>query len=235
MIHSSQDRSIPTTFRERSKTDLFASILSGTILGCGIGFIWRGPFAIVPVGIVHGFGAGVGQSIYTLFDNWRIKKAIARLENTNDHESSSISSSISISTTSPRNYLWDLNIDSLIPLSPSTLEYPYQQKDWKDKLFALSATEKDAFFLDPVKSIYDGIASLLETFRSTDHAGQTLDEWEWLRNATNIEYRKKLSFKVILLKEQIIELRKELDRRGIDHQSHPVSSPSSNQTTVEEK
>lgn len=204
-------------------------------MGGGIGWIWRGRWAVVPVALVHAIGAGFGQYLATAIDTWRLKESISRLQVSeplsflHNHTSDPADPSSDIAARDIKKHaksLWEYNIDTslkkekLIKSSKSGEEdgygYPQQPQNWRTQY--LDADPNDASLLDPVKSIFDNIAALIGWWGVSDtDAGSGNKDWEWVQNATNVEYRKKLGYKVVLLKEQIQELRKELRERGIDY------------------
>ncbi|KAI9015016.1 hypothetical protein BC832DRAFT_547115 [Gaertneriomyces semiglobifer] len=64
------------SFKFRDKDDLIASISSGAIVGAGLGFVWRGPRAIIAGSLMYAALACGGQAIYSLMHHYRIKSAL---------------------------------------------------------------------------------------------------------------------------------------------------------------
>ena len=62
---------------------LTSSFVSGAIVGCGIGMIWRGPRAILPIAVLHGFVGLGGQFVVNMVDKFRYSVAIKKLESLN--------------------------------------------------------------------------------------------------------------------------------------------------------
>ena len=234
IIHLHHNRaSTYTTFKDRSRVDLLASAWSGGVVGGGIGWIWRGKWAVVPVALVHALGAGLGQSIVTIFDTWRIKQAISRLvllDQTHSLHGQVDDASATAAKTpfhSKSQSVWAYNLDtSLKPkLNSNNQEYP-QTRNWRTQYF--EADPNDTSLIDPIKTLFDNIGSFIgwwgvssTSSEKTSTRSSTGDkDWEWVRYATDVEYRKKLSYKVVLLKEQITQLRKELRERGIEYQDN---------------
>lgn len=73
----------PQDIRNSWDRDLRASGWAGLGVGTGltglmlgIGLIWKGPMAIVPVAITHSLAGLIGQSLFTSMDKYRISKGL---------------------------------------------------------------------------------------------------------------------------------------------------------------
>jgi hypothetical protein len=60
----------------RDYDEMIASSLSGSVVGGGVGYIWRGPFAIVPGMMTYALLGGMGQAVYTRLRHWRQEAAL---------------------------------------------------------------------------------------------------------------------------------------------------------------
>ena len=59
---------------------IITSTCSGLIIGGGIGMVRGGPRAVVPVSVLHGFGAMSIQCVFNLVDKFRIHTAIRKMQ-----------------------------------------------------------------------------------------------------------------------------------------------------------
>lgn len=219
--------------------DLLASAWSGGVVGGGIGWIWRGRWAVVPVALIHALGAGLGQSIVTIFDTWRIKQAISRLRlldqapSQHVHVDDTSATAAKTPVHSKSQSLWAYNLDTSLKPKPNSnkqdqsAEYPQQPRNWRTQYF--EADPNDTSLIDPIKTLFDNIGSFIGWWGSSSDETRSSsggNDWEWVRYATDVEYRKKLSYKVVLLKEQITQLRKELKEKGIEYQDNSATATS---------
>jgi hypothetical protein len=67
-------------FKAKDRNDMIASVVSGTFLGFGAGYLWGGPWAILPAGIVHAFLGATTQLFFTKFRYWRLEKSLEYAE-----------------------------------------------------------------------------------------------------------------------------------------------------------
>ncbi|KAI8816388.1 uncharacterized protein EV422DRAFT_545850 [Fimicolochytrium jonesii] len=66
------------SFRMRNKDELVASIASGAVVGAGLGFVWRGPKAIIAGSVMYSLIACSTQTIYLLFRQYRLRQGLAQ-------------------------------------------------------------------------------------------------------------------------------------------------------------
>lgn len=138
---------------------------------------------MLPVGLVHSAAAGLFQTGYNKIDTWRLRKAI-------DLYSGKNADAVLPSAIKDRNYMWNLNQATVEKVDFDT---PRQ--------FAI-----DNKGIDPVKILFDWIADWMDD-------SSFLKEKEWLRNATDLEYRRKQIYKIAILQEQIGEMKSQLSMR----------------------
>ncbi len=92
-------------------------------------------------------------------------------------------------------------------------EIPEKQKRWNHEPFRMNATPHDPreeTTFDPAKYLFDMIKS--------SFFGMFFDEPpSCFKYAADVEYRKKLNMKLLILTQQIEELQQELEKKGIDY------------------
>lgn len=60
----------------RDKDDVIASMISGGVVGGGLGLLWRGPKAIIAGSLMYSAIATGLQTVYLLGHHWRLNKAL---------------------------------------------------------------------------------------------------------------------------------------------------------------
>lgn len=134
------------------------------MLGAGVGLLWNGVGAIVPVAIFHSLLAAGGQFGTTQLDQWRVRQSIDRLEGKVEPKVSS------------RSWLHRM-------IKDTSGEFPVREE----------------IEFDPFKTFYEFVQDILRSILPESMTCMT--------RAVDIEYRRKLTFKVVLLRDQIDELR----------------------------
>ncbi|KAI8916023.1 hypothetical protein EDD86DRAFT_9583 [Gorgonomyces haynaldii] len=67
-------------WKTRDKNLMWASSISGSVVGSCVGLIWRGPLAIVPGALLYGLLGGFGQASANWLHYWRISNALVTTE-----------------------------------------------------------------------------------------------------------------------------------------------------------
>ncbi|KAI8902733.1 hypothetical protein BC833DRAFT_572318 [Globomyces pollinis-pini] len=75
--------------QRRDWDEFLASTISGAVVGGGLGYSWRGPLAILPVGLVYSGLMATLQSGVLVARNYRVSVALSRLEGASAPESQS--------------------------------------------------------------------------------------------------------------------------------------------------